>query len=45
MAAAVVAVALPFGIRIGRTIDAARFNMAVSTIIAICTISLLIRAF
>ncbi|MFL2988010.1 MAG: TSUP family transporter [Candidatus Poriferisodalaceae bacterium] len=45
MAAVVVAVALPFGIRIGRSIDAARFNMAVSTIITVCTISLLIRAF
>ncbi len=45
LAAAVVAVALPFGIRIGRKINAARFDMAVSTIITACTISLLIRAF
>ncbi len=45
LAAAVVAVALPFGIRIGRTINAARFDMAVSTIITVCTVSLLIRAF
>ena len=45
LAAAVVTVALPFGIRIGRKIDAARFDMAVSTIITACTISLLIRAF
>ena len=45
LAAAVVAVALPFGIRIGRKINAARFDMTVSAIITACTISLLIRAF
>ncbi len=45
LAAAVVAVALPFGIRIGRRMNAARFDMAVSTIITVCTVSLLVRAF
>ena len=45
LAAAVVAVALPVGIRVGRKMDAARFNVAVSAVITICTISLVVRAF
>jgi len=45
LAALVVAIALPFGIKIGRKINAARFDLAVSAIITACTISLLIRAF
>jgi uncharacterized membrane protein YfcA len=44
LAALVVATALPFGIKIGRKIDAARFDLAVTTIITACTVSLLIRA-
>ena len=45
LAAAVVAVALPVGIRVGRKMDAERFNVAVSAVITICTISLVVRAF
>ena len=45
LAAAVVMVVLPFGIRIGRTLDAARFDLAVSTVIVACTVSLMVRAF
>ncbi len=45
LAALVVALALPFGIRIGRKLNAARFDRAVTTIIVACTVSLLIRAF
>ena len=45
LASLVVAITLPFGIRIGRKLNAVRFDLAVSTIIAACTISLLIRAF
>ena len=45
LAAAVVIVVLPFGIRIGRTLNAARFDLAVSTVIVACTVSLVVRAF
>ena len=45
LASLVVAITLPFGIRIGRKLNAVRFDLAVSTIIAACTVSLLIRAF
>ena len=45
LAAAVVIVILPFGLRIGRTLNAARFDLAVSTVIVACTVSLVVRAF
>ena len=45
LAAAVVIFVLPFGIRIGRTLNAARFDLAVSTVIVACTVSLVVRAF
>lgn len=45
LAAAVVATALPFGIVIGRRLDPARFEALVSAVIAVCTVSLLVRAF
>ena len=45
LAAVVVIVVLPFGIRIGRSLDAARFDLAVSAVIAACTVSLMVRAF
>ena len=45
LAAVVVIVVLPFGIRIGRTLNAARFDLAVSTVIVACTVSLVVRAF
>ncbi len=45
LAASVVGVTLPFGIRIGRRLNAARFEAAVSVVIAVCTISLLVRVF
>ena len=45
LAAAVVIIILPFGIRIGRKLDAARFDLAVSTVIIACTVSLMVRAF
>ena len=45
LAAAVVATALPFGIRIGRRLNPERFEALVSAVIAVCTVSLLVRAF
>ena len=45
LAAAVVIVVLPFGIRIGRTLNADRLDLAVSTVIVACTVSLVVRAF
>ena len=45
LAAAVVATALPFGIVIGRRLDPERFEALVSAVIAVCTVSLLVRAF
>lgn len=45
LAAVVVIVVLPFGIRIGRSLDAARFDLAVSAVIVACTVSLMVRAF
>ncbi|MEC7427906.1 MAG: sulfite exporter TauE/SafE family protein [Actinomycetota bacterium] len=45
LAAAVVAFALPFGIRLGRRLEAERFHVAVSAVITVCTISLVFRAF
>ena len=45
LAASVVGVTLPFGIRIGRRLNAERFEAAVSVVIAVCTISLLVRVF
>ena len=45
LAAVLVVVVLPFGIRIGRSLDAARFDLAVSAVIAACTVSLMVRAF
>ena len=45
LAAVLVIVVLPFGIRIGRSLDAARFDLAVSAVIVACTVSLVVRAF
>jgi hypothetical protein len=45
LAASVVGVTLPFGIRIGRHLNAERFEAAVSVVISVCTISLLVRVF
>jgi len=45
LASSVVGVTLPFGIRIGRRLNAERFEAAVSVVIVVCTISLLVRVF
>ena len=45
LAASLVSMALPFGIRIGRRLDSERFETAVNIVISVCTISLLVRVF
>ena len=40
----VVAIALPLGIRLGRRLNAERFDAAVTCVIMACTVSLLVRA-
>ncbi|SVA60348.1 uncharacterized protein METZ01_LOCUS113202 [marine metagenome] len=45
LAATVVATALPFGIKIGRRMNPERFEALVNSVIAVCTVSLLVRAF
>ena len=45
LAASLVSMALPFGIRIGRRLDSERFETAVNIVISVCTISLLFRVF
>jgi uncharacterized membrane protein YfcA len=45
LAASLVSMALPFGIRIGRRLNPERFETAVNIVISVCTISLVVRLF